>query len=75
MNKEIEGNMDMIVKEEVQAYLQSSISSQLQQELRERKKELDEVHRDLHNSYADHFWLNLGEDLLTLCFRVAKARD
>ncbi|KAJ3930379.1 MAG: hypothetical protein NXY57DRAFT_315046 [Lentinula lateritia] len=50
VNKEIEGNMDMIVKEEVQAYLHSSISSQLQQELRERKKELDEVHRDLHNS-------------------------
>ncbi|KAJ4483581.1 hypothetical protein J3R30DRAFT_1800784 [Lentinula aciculospora] len=50
VNKEIQDNMDKLVKEEVEAYLETAISLQLQKDLLQRKKELDQVHRNLHDS-------------------------
>ncbi|KIK61249.1 hypothetical protein GYMLUDRAFT_43311 [Collybiopsis luxurians FD-317 M1] len=50
VDEEIKQNMDSLIKEEVKTYLEQAIPSKIQQELQDRKKELDEVNRDLHNS-------------------------
>jgi hypothetical protein len=50
VDEEIKLSMDTLVKEEVEAYLKKETPAALQKELQERKEQLKEAHRDLHNS-------------------------
>lgn len=50
VDNEIKSNLDKLVREEVETYLQTAIPLKLQQDVKKSKEELAEVERELHNS-------------------------
>ncbi|KAI3618964.1 hypothetical protein WG66_000443 [Moniliophthora roreri] len=50
VEEEVEAEVDRVVERQVQACLEEHLPKQLQKEVNERKAELEQVRRDLHNS-------------------------
>lgn len=55
MENEIEAQINAMVKAEVSENLKHHIPDDLQAELKKNKQELEDIQRDLHNSYVACF--------------------
>lgn len=65
MEAEIETQIDEMLKEQVAENLERHIPKALQDELAERKQELEDVQRALHNSLVHIHSLPIGRCILT----------
>jgi hypothetical protein len=55
VEKEVEGQIDQLVKDRVNEILQPEISKELQEEAAEHSRKLGKLQRDLHNSSVFRF--------------------